>query len=90
MSVDIILTDDGLLIKKRKMQINEEGQITIPGRMREDYGITPDVEIDCVRADEGILVQRRKPGTHPLNNIRGVRKLGMSVDEYMDIVRGRV
>ena len=89
-AVDIIIVDDELLIRKRKIQVSEEGQITIPGQLREDYGITPDVEIDCWRSDEGILIKERKPGESPLDRVRGVVDLGMSVDEYMDIVRGRV
>ena len=84
------LADEGLLIKKREIQVSEEGLITIPGRLREDYGITPDVEIDCWQSDEGILIKERKPGESPLDKIRGIGKLGMPVDEYMDIVRGRV
>jgi bifunctional DNA-binding transcriptional regulator/antitoxin component of YhaV-PrlF toxin-antitoxin module len=89
-AVDIIITDEGLLIQKREIQVSEEGLITIPGSLREDYGITPDVEIDCWRSDEGILIKERKPGESPLDKIRGIGKLNMPVDEYMDIVRGRV
>ena len=44
--MDIIIADEGLLIKKREIKVSEEGEITIPGRLREDYGITPDVEVD--------------------------------------------
>ena len=88
-AVDIIIDGEELRIRKRKIQVSEEGQITIPGRLREDYGITPDVEIDCWRAEEGILIKERKPGESPYDKIRGVVDLGMSVDEYMDIVRGR-
>ena len=90
MAVDIIIEGEELRIKKRKIQVSEEGQITIPGRLREDYGITPDVEVDCWRAEEGILIKESKPGESPIDKVRGIVDLGMSTDEYMDIVRGRV
>jgi len=90
MAIDIIASDEGLLIRKRKQQIDEEGRITIPGRMREDYGFTPDANIDCVTGDGGILIQKFEPGTSPIDRVRGIIKMDMSTDEYMDIVRGRV
>ena len=89
-AVDIIITDKGLLIQKREIQVSEEGLITIPGSLREEFGITPDVEIDCYLTKEGILVKECKPGDSPLDRVRGIGKLNMPVDEYMDIVRGRV
>lgn len=90
MAVDIIIDGEELRIKKRLIQVSEEGLITIPVQMYGDYGITPDVEIDCWRSDEGILIKERKNGESPYVKIRGVRELGMTVDEYMDVVRGRV
>ena len=89
-AVDIIIDGEQLLIRQRKIQVSEDGHITIPGRLREDYGITPDVEIDFFETDEGILIKECKPGESPYDRIRGVVDLGMTVDEYMDVVRGRV
>lgn len=88
-AVDIIIDGEELRISKRKIQVTEEGQITIPGRLREDYGITPDVEIDCYLAEDGILVRECKPGDSPLDRAYGIIDLGMSTDEYMDMIRGR-
>ena len=89
-AVDIIIDGEDLLIKKRKIQVSEEGQVTIPGRLREDFGITPDVEIECYLTKEGILVKECKLGDSPLDRAYGIIDLGMSTDEYMDMVRGRV
>ena len=90
-AVDIIIDGEDLRIRKRKIQVSEDGKLTIPGQMREDYGITPDVDIDCWRAEEGILIKEVKPGESPIDRVRGTGKdLGMTVDEYMDVVRGRV
>lgn len=41
------------------MNITERGQVTIPKKLRERYGIRPETELDMVETEEGILIVKR-------------------------------
>ena len=48
------------------MKISERGQITIPKRLRDRFGMNQNVEVEIVEASGGLLIRkcagRRAPG----------------------------
>ena len=74
------------------MKISERGQITIPKKMREKYGLLPDSNVIVEPADGGVLVRpvnsRREQVEQWLANLRGSANGGMSTDEIMRLTRG--
>ena len=76
------------------MRISKRGQITIPKYLREQYGMTPDVEVEIAPTEEGLLIQKRAAAEHPVDRISGILDKdalgeGVSVDDYIEEIRGR-
>lgn len=55
------------------MKITERGQITLPKKLRQKFGITPATEIEFVEADGAILIVK-KASVSPLTKFRGIAK----------------
>jgi len=76
------------------MKIGERGQVTIPKKLRERFGLRPRTEVEF-RLVKDVLVLEKKPKTIDLRKWKGrcresFRELGFkSVDEYIENVRGR-
>lgn len=72
------------------MRVSERGQVTIPKKLRERYGMHHDVEVEMTPTEGGILIRKRTSGEHPVDRIVGIFKVpGWSTDEYMAEIRGR-
>ena len=76
------------------MRISERGQVTIPKRLRERFGMNHNVEVEITPTDKGLLIQKRKDGQHPVDRVYGILGKdalgkGVSVDDYIREVRGR-
>jgi bifunctional DNA-binding transcriptional regulator/antitoxin component of YhaV-PrlF toxin-antitoxin module len=74
------------------MRIGERGQVTIPKRLREEYGLTQDVEVDFVALPDGIKIVKRVDRDERFARARGLlkgRALNENVDEYIEEIRGR-
>ena len=74
-----------------KSLVTTKGQVTIPKKLRDKFGIRPGVQIDFVAAEGGIqlrkVVDRSNPG------ILGCLKTelaGRSVTDLLDDLRGKV
>lgn len=76
-----------------RITMSVDGQITIPKRLREYCGLEPDVELELILTDEGILIRKRSSELHPVDAIYGIangwatKEYG-STDEYMSDIRG--
>ena len=76
-----------------EITISEDGQITIPKRLREYCGFAPDVEMELILTVEGILIRKRSEELHPVDKISGIadgwaiKEFG-STDAYMSAIRG--
>jgi AbrB family looped-hinge helix DNA binding protein len=76
------------------MKIGERGQVTIPKDLREQFGLTPDTEVEF-RVVNGSIVLKKAPKKLNLAKWRGrcgnsFAKLGYSsVDQFLEDVRGR-
>lgn len=82
-----------------KTTVTSKGQVTIPKHIRERKAITAGTRLEVVeRGDEIILRKARKGEKRQesgdpefeayLNKFRGTLDLGMSTEEYMELLRG--
>lgn len=70
------------------MKISERGQITIPKRLRERFGMSRDVEVEITPTEDGLLIQKRTAAQHPVDRISGILD-DVDVDQYIEEIRGR-
>ncbi len=71
------------------MRISERGQITIPKRLRDRFGMTKDVEVEITPTEHGLLIQKRSAAQHPVERISGILDGFGDVDRYIEEIRGR-
>ena len=76
------------------MRISERGQITIPKSLRERFGMNHNVEVDITPTEQGLLIRKRSAAEHPVDRVYGILGSGalgegVSVDDYIDEIRGR-
>ena len=80
------------------MRISQRGQITIPKKLRDRFGMHHDVEVEVVPTEDGLLIRKHtdtvhvgdSDGIHPVDKIYGIlNRPGWSTDEYMKEIRGR-
>ena len=77
------------------MKITSKGQITIPQKIREEYGFLPDTQVAFEVRDSGevVLVKEKAGKTRgqlAVEHMRGTLKKhsSMSTDEIMKLMRG--
>ena len=71
------------------MKISERGQITIPKRLRDRFGLSKDIEVDLISTKEGILIQKSSKVRHPVDLIYGILNRPTDADRYIEDIRGR-
>ena len=71
------------------MRISERGQITIPKRLRDRFGMNKDVEVDITPTEHGLLIQKRAAAQHPVERVSGILDGVGDVDQYIEEIRGR-
>jgi AbrB family looped-hinge helix DNA binding protein len=71
------------------MKITERGQITIPKSIRDRFGFRPDMEVELVATEVGVLIRKRSQAEHPVDQVMGVLGRPSDTDRYIDEVRGR-
>lgn len=70
------------------MRIQQRGQVTIPKKLRDEFGLHPDVEVEFTPTERGLLLKRKADGLDQVRGILGPDALcGLTVDEYVDEVR---
>ncbi len=67
----------------------ERGQVTIPKKIRDRYGLKPDTEIDMVPVKEGILIVKKSPRKSPLRDVYGILGVNRNSDAIIEDIRGR-
>jgi antitoxin PrlF len=78
------------------MRITSKGQVTIPIAVREKAGLMPGTEVEFVVDGGSVLIKKAESGKRESRGERAVRllrgsatrKLGMSTDELMRLLRG--
>lgn len=71
------------------MKIGERGQITIPKKLREKYGLFPNIEVEFVSEETGIRIQKKTSHTSPVKEVYGILKKMEKTDDYIEEIRGR-
>jgi bifunctional DNA-binding transcriptional regulator/antitoxin component of YhaV-PrlF toxin-antitoxin module len=71
------------------MKVSERGQVTIHKKLRDRYGLHPEVEIDVVADEDGIRVRKRTAAAHPIREVFGILNKPSEVDTYIEEIRGR-
>jgi AbrB family looped-hinge helix DNA binding protein len=81
------------------MRVTSKGQVTIPKHIRQRTGILPGSEVEFADPKGGEVLMRKARRSHKrsgrdeeferyLEKVRGTLNLGMSTDEYMELLRG--
>jgi AbrB family looped-hinge helix DNA binding protein len=71
------------------MRISERGQITIPKKLRDSFGMNHNVEVEITPTTDGLLIQKRTAAKHPVDQVSGILKDSFDIDEYIEEIRGR-
>ena len=75
------------------MRLTGKGQVTIPQKLREQYGLHPATEVTFEAAPGGILIKaaaagRRRQLQSSMRRARGSATTGLSTADIMDLTRG--
>jgi AbrB family looped-hinge helix DNA binding protein len=78
------------------MRVTSKGQVTIPKHLRQRTGIRPGAEVDFFERDGEVVVKKaaksRRRGADDfetyLDRVTGIVDLGMTTDEFMELLRG--
>ncbi len=71
------------------MRVSERGQITIPKRLRDRFGMNHNVEVEVVPTGEGLLIRKRSASGHPVDRVYAILDSGGDTDRYIEQIRGR-
>ena len=71
------------------MRISERGQITIPKRLRDRFGMNHNVEVEITPTRKGLLIHKRTAAQHPVERVYAILGQGGSTDDYLEEIRGR-
>ena len=90
------MTKRGAGVVGGRSTVSSKGQVTIPKRVREQYGLTTGTEVVFEVRDDGALLTRPKRERHPAwdaigslrSRWRWPRGIPKTADAYIDYVRG--
>ena len=71
------------------MKIGERGQVTIPKKFREKYGLFPDIEVEFKPDRTGLLIQKKALHTSPVQQVYGLLNRKSNTDDYIEEIRGQ-
>jgi len=71
------------------MKLMERGQITIPKKLRDRYGLKPNAEVELLPVEEGILIVKRKAASSPFRQVFGILQKNTNSDTLLEEIRGR-
>ena len=67
----------------------ERGQITIPKKYRDLYGIRPGTELEMVVKEDGLLLVKKKLNQSPISEVYGILGKLKESDQIIEEMRGR-
>ena len=68
--------------------LDENGSITLPRELWESVGFSPGTRVDFT-VENGKLIMDRAADDDPVSRARGTIDLGMSTDEFINLLRGK-
>jgi AbrB family looped-hinge helix DNA binding protein len=75
--------------EERNMKIGERGQVTIPKDFRERYGLLPNIEVEFVPEESGVLIRKRARRASPVEKVYGILNKKSKTDDILEALRGR-
>ena len=74
------------------MKLTIKGQVTIPRKYRQRYGLAPHTEVVFEEAPGGVLIRpagpaRSEQARKAIRKVRGIADAGLRTDEIMDLTR---
>ena len=74
------------------MKLTIKGQVTIPKKYRQRYGLSPHTEVVFEEAAEGVLIRpaaplKAKRIRAALKRVRGIADTGLGTDEILGMTR---
>ena len=51
--------------------------------------MNPNVEVEVIPTDDGLLIQKRAAAKHPVERVYGILGGGEDIDAYIEEIRGR-
>lgn len=76
------------------MRITSKGQVTIPQKIREQFGLLPHTEVEFVVEADGVRLVKASQGRNEtrggvlVGRLRGRSSVSMSTDEILALTRG--
>lgn len=74
------------------MNITSKGQVTIPQRIRNRFGLKPGTAVEFVAEGNRVIIQRRKKGKSTVDawlaEAAGFLRTDKTTDELMQLTRG--
>jgi len=71
------------------MKVMERGQVTIPKKYRQQYGIHQNTEVDFIPKDNGLLIVKKNTENKIFKEVFGIlKRKNESTDKYIKKIRG--
>jgi AbrB family looped-hinge helix DNA binding protein len=70
------------------MKITANGQVTIPKRLRDEFGFQPNTCVTFIREGQSLRIVHAGRGKALADRMRGKGRLRMPTDKLMKILRG--
>jgi AbrB family looped-hinge helix DNA binding protein len=71
------------------MKLTSKGQLTIPKRLRQKFGLGPHSEVEVVEAGDTLRIIKKGKGVDPVEKVYGLLKAPQSTDKLIEQIRGR-
>ena len=72
------------------VRISQRGQITIPKKLRDRFGIHPGVEVEVVPTEDGLLIRQRTNNADPADSLSRILPEGPDADEVKRVLDERI
>ena len=72
------------------MRVSKRGQITIPKKLRDRFGLNHKVKVVFVPTSKGLLLRKQSTGSHPVDGLVGILKDfdWQRTDDFIEDIRG--
>ena len=64
-----------------------EWQISIPKRLRDQFGLSQDAEVEITPTARGLLIQKQSEEQHPVDRASGILDCICNVDRHLEEIR---
>ena len=72
------------------MKIGERGQVTIPKKYRNRFGLAPATDVEFVEQNGQLVLKKAGNKSHPIRKFSGILKgRGLRSDDLVESMRGR-